>query len=68
MNYYTNIDTIFEKLYEKYGYDEILVLSKDKLVEYYENENKYKSLYICDKIKSKNFIINEEGNINEIKI
>lgn len=65
-NYYDKIDEIFENLFIIYGYNDNLIDSKEKLIEYYEKINQNKCLYIRNVNEKKYFKINEKDEIVQI--
>jgi hypothetical protein len=65
-NYYDKIDEVFEGLFEKYGYDDNLIDSKEKLIDYYEKLNEKKCLYIRDLNNKIYYTMNEKDELVQI--
>jgi len=61
------IDTVFDKLIEKYGMQNDLILTKETILEAYFNNEKNKSLMVYEKIKPTIFSIKSNGDIQTIK-
>lgn len=61
--YYDTIDTIFGKLIELYGLNSDLIQLKEELIDGYNKSRGTKSSEILNKIKVRNFKIDECGCI-----
>jgi hypothetical protein len=61
--YYDTIDTIFGKLIELYGLNSDLIQLKEELIDGYNKSQGTKSSEILNKIKVRNFKIDECGCI-----
>lgn len=61
--YYDTIDTIFGKLIELYGLNSDLIQLKEELIDGYNKSHGTKSFEILNKIKVRNFKIDECGCI-----
>lgn len=61
--YYDTIDTIFGKLIELYGLNSDLIQLKEELIDGYKKSQGDRSCQILNKIKVKNFKIDESGCI-----
>lgn len=51
MNFYTTIDEVFQNMFDKYGETDELIAYKEKLLDSYMNEGKYKANQIYQQIK-----------------
>jgi hypothetical protein len=65
-SFYEVIDTVFNKLYDKYGLTDEIIEMKEGLLHIYENENAYRSAEILKQIKPKHWFIDETGCIRSV--
>jgi hypothetical protein len=63
VNFYEQLDIVFDKLIEKYGLTDELIECKGDLLHIYENEHKYRSAEISKALKVKHFYIDENGYV-----
>lgn len=61
MVFYQILDEIFDLLYAKHGTTKELVDYKERLIDAYENEDKYNSTTLLKKLVPTNFKIDENG-------
>jgi hypothetical protein len=66
MNFYEVVDRAFDNLYEKYGFNDDIIKSKQDLLHVYDNEKKWRSAEIYKAIKPKHWIIDEKGCIRSV--
>lgn len=66
-NFYEQLDMVFDKLVEKYGFEDSILHYKQSLLKIYENENSYKTEHISKSVKGKFYIIDKDGCIKSIK-
>jgi hypothetical protein len=66
MNFYEVIDNVFDKLYEKYGFNDDIIQNKQDLLHVYENENSWRCAEIYKAIKPKHWYIDEKGCIKSV--
>ena len=62
-NFYQQIDALFDKLYEKFGFTDEIIEYKQILLRVYEKENHYRNAVKFKHIKPKEFYIDENGYI-----
>jgi len=51
MDFFTTIDDVFQNMFDKYGETDELISYKEKLLDSYMNEGKYKAKQILEQIK-----------------
>jgi hypothetical protein len=66
MNFYEQLDIVFEYFYEKYGFTDEIMKHKVDLLHVYENEHSYRSAELLKALKPKHFYIDENGYIKSI--
>ncbi len=66
INFYEQLDIVFNYLYEKYGLIDELIEHKQNLIHVYENERGYRSAAIGKLLKPKHFYIDENGYIKSV--
>jgi hypothetical protein len=66
VDFYDDIDNIFEKLYNKYGFDEELIEAKNDIIKHFIYINDNNGDNIVTLLKKKNFSIDEKGRINSV--
>jgi len=65
-NFYEQLDTVFDILYERYGFIDDIINLKSDLLYVYENENSWKSQALLKLIKPKQWYIDENGCIKSV--
>jgi hypothetical protein len=58
-NFYEQLDIIFDKLYEKYGFEDNIIDYKQKLLKLYDIENEYRN----HKVNNIDLYIDENGYV-----
>jgi hypothetical protein len=58
-NFYEQLDIIFDKLYEKYGFEDNIIDYKQKLLKLYDIENEYRN----HKVINIDLYIDENGYV-----
>jgi hypothetical protein len=58
-NFYEQLDIVFDKLYEKYGFEDNIIDYKQKLLKLYDLENEYRN----HKINDMEVYVDENGYI-----
>jgi len=58
--FYSTIDDVFDRIYDRYGLTDQLVAMKEQLLYVYENEDRIKAQKIYDQIKPKHFTFNKD--------
>lgn len=66
VDFYEEIDNIFEKLYDKYGFDEELIDAKNAILKHFIYINDNNGNNITTLLKKKNFSIDDKGRINSV--
>ncbi len=66
MNFYEVVNSVFDKLCEKYDIDDNLMEKKQELLHVYDNENKWRAAEIAKAIKPKHWYIDEKGCIRSV--
>jgi hypothetical protein len=66
-NFYEQIDMVFDRLLEKYGFERDLIQYKQDLLDIYDNENSYRSADILKSLEIKHFYIDDNGCIKSVK-
>jgi len=59
--FYEKLDDLFDKINEKIGIDDDLLIHKNSIIDAYEKERGDRVDYLLKLIKPKSFIINEKG-------
>lgn len=62
-SFYEEIDSVFEVLYNKYGFDKELIFAKELIIKKFIYFNDNNGDNIVKNLKKKNFKINENGLI-----
>lgn len=58
-NFYEQLDIVFDKLYEKYGFEDNIIDYKQKLLKLYDLENEYRN----HKVNNIDVYIDENGYV-----
>lgn len=58
-NFYQQLDIVFDKLYEKYGFEDNIIDYKQKLLKLYDLENEYRN----HKVNNIDVYIDENGYV-----
>jgi hypothetical protein len=66
VDFYDDIDNIFDNLYNKYGFDEELINAKNAIIKHFIYINDNNGDNIVTLLKKKNFSIDEKGRINSV--
>ena len=66
VDFYNDIDEVFDKLYKKYGFDEELIEAKNTIMKHFIYINDNNGNNITTLLKKKNFSIDEKGRINSV--
>jgi hypothetical protein len=62
-SFYEQLDVVFDKMYEKYGFTDDLIHHKQLLIALYDKENSYRTSHIFKETKVQQFYIDENGYI-----
>lgn len=65
--FYETIDEVFDILFDRYGLEIEIIEMKEKILNAYENEDKIKAKRLYNIIKSNEFIVTKEGDIEYLK-
>ena len=66
LTFYEELNNVFEKLFDKYGFEDDIIQYKQCIISAYQNENCIRNEYILNKIKPKTFLIDKNGNIKNL--
>jgi hypothetical protein len=66
VDFYEEIDIIFEKLYDKYGFEDELISAKNTIIKHFIYINDNNGNNITTLLKKKHFSIDEKGRINSV--
>jgi len=66
MDFFTTIDDVFQELFQLYGETEELISYKEKILDSYTNEDKYKAKQIYQQIKPRLWTVNQNGELSLI--
>lgn len=67
VNFYEEIDTAFDKLYETYGFNDDIINLKQNILHAYENENAYRCEEIRKAITPRHWIIDKDGYVRSVE-
>lgn len=66
VNFYEEIDTAFDKLYETYGFNDDIINLKQNILYAYENENAYRCEELRKVLKPRHWVIDKDGNVRSV--
>ena len=66
IEFYEQLDIVFDKLYEMYGFNDDIIQYKSNIITAYDKERGYRHEFVMKSVKQKHWYIDDQGYIRSI--